>query len=144
MAIERNAPFKAKIYAYDITDGDERPLICDEYGHLIVGLIGTPTRSANGTTEELITNQPAILIGVIGNAGNAGALSIRDDNAISQGSTHIFHLDLGDVGGTGLSNSDPHHNINAIFTKGITVQGDDANTDVTILWKPLSQLTYRP
>lgn len=89
---------------------------------------GTGTRSTNGTTEEVITASPAILIAVIANSSHVGSPLIRNAAAIGGGADQI--IDPTFVAGT-------PYPIGIKFDTGITIQGSDVANDVTLVWAEL-------
>ncbi len=94
----------------------------------------TATRADIGTTETLITNSPAHLLGVIPNDGNTGFLDIIDASATASGNTPVFRVNLGDGEATGVA---VMTGMAARFEYGICVDGENAACDVTILWRPI-------
>lgn len=90
---------------------------------------GNVTRLNIGTTETLVTAAPCVVLTLTGNDGNTGYSALRDANATGGGSTPQYLLNVGD----GV-------NPQAIFGRfenGLTVQGEDALHDVTVVWWPL-------
>ena len=82
-----------------------------------------------GTTETLVTANPCILLGAIGNTGNTGATELRNAAATGGGSTPLITVDLGAGSSVDM--------FGAIFTSGLTIDGANAAHDVTLIWLPL-------
>lgn len=103
-------------------------------GHIVVRPESNATRADIGTTETLITNAPAHLLGVIPNDANTGYLDLIDAAATGSGSTPVMRVNLGDGGAAGVAMLT---GIAVRFENGICVDGENAACDVTILWRPI-------
>ncbi len=133
--------------------GERGAMSVDADGNMYIGLISgerhpesqtisylvtrdesTATRADIGTTETLITNNPAHLLGVIPNDGNTGFLDIIDASVTASGDTPVFRVNLGDGGVAGVA---VMTGMAARFEYGICVDGENAACDVTILWRPI-------
>ncbi len=108
----------------------ERNASNETNSYLVTRPEASATRADTGTTELLITEAPAHLLGIIPNDANTGYVAVRDASAISGASTPIMLPNLGDagIGLTGMA---------IRCENGITVQGENAACDVTVLWRPI-------
>ncbi len=90
---------------------------------------GNTTRLDIGTTETLVTDSPCIVLTITGNDANTGYSALRDANVTGGGATPQYLLNVGD----GV-NPQP---LFARLENGLTVQGENAAHDVTVVWWPL-------
>lgn len=111
----------------------ERNTNSSSNSYLVVKPESNATRADIGTTETLITDAPAHLLGVVPNDANTGYLDIIDASATGSGNTPVFRVNLGDGGAAGVA---VLTGIAARFENGICVDGENAACDVTILWRP--------
>jgi len=88
------------------------------------------TRLDIDTTETLVTNAPCLVGGVFGNDGNTGYTDLIDAAAIASGNTPKFRVNLGD----GVN---PTYLGGVRFELGLSVDGESAGHDVTVLWRPI-------
>lgn len=89
---------------------------------------GTGTRANTGITETVITASPAVLLAIIGNDANAGYSAFRNAATVGGGSVPIAQPNVAD--GASI-------NVGIEFDTGITIQGELAAHDVTIIWAVL-------
>lgn len=102
--------------------------------YLVVKPESNATRADIGTTETLITDAPAHLVGIIPNDANTGYLDVIDAAAIASGNTPVLRVNLGDGGAAGVALLT---GVAIRFENGICVDGENAACDVTILWRPI-------
>lgn len=87
------------------------------------------TRLDIDTTETLVTSAPCHVLAVIGNEGNTGYTDLIDASVTASGNTPQIRCDV--AAGSSL-------NLHASrFENGLSVDGESAGHDVSILWRPI-------
>ncbi len=87
------------------------------------------TRLDIGTTETLVTGAPCHVLGIIGNDANSGYTDLIDAAATASGNTPKVRTNVADGGYVDLKG--------ARFELGLSVDGEAAAHDVSILWRPI-------